>query len=327
MIFPMHIKLRLISVAALLGLVLPVESAFGLDYPYAPYNQGKMDPQTSGWPLNEAALTYVAKHAYQRRPGTESGGQRMEYLPYTPSADGSGSPNWYVTAHGKLVASLDRFKNENNSKVDILLVGDSITWQWTDIRAPYNQYPQQFNEPWKTAFGQYTTFNLGMAGDKTQGLLWRMDHAGVTGSTNPPLAPRLVILAIGHNDMFFTGETKTLNAAKGILWCVKNLREKFPQTPIIVCKIFPSHTPGHTFYEDAKLINEDLDVFLNQEKIPKVHVLPDLWSDMTQAEDGKVKPEYFRADEKDFKRIHLSIEGYRLWAEKLKPLVDGFLSK
>jgi beta-glucosidase len=316
--------LALAAVAALLGTSVP---ALALEYPYAPYNEGKLDPQLTGWPLSAAALEYVAKPTHQRRPGTESGGQKMAFLPYTPSADGSGAPNWYVSAHGTLVASLDRFKQEHSNKVDILLVGDSITWQWIDIRAPYNQYPQQFNEAWKTAFGQYTAFNLGVAGDKTQGLLWRLDRGGVLGSTQPPLAPRLVILAIGHNNMFFTGETGTLAAAQGVLWCVKNLRAKFPQTPVIVCKIFPSHTPKAAFYQNAREINTHLDALFAAEQDPQVHLLPDLWAEMTQPEDGRVRPEFFRADEKDEGKIHLSLEGYRLWASKLKPLVDRLLTK
>ncbi len=318
-----HLIRPLVSLAALAFTVTAVQA---FEYPYAPYNQGKLDPEIKGWPLSAQSLEFVATPAYKRRPGSESGGQKMEYLPYTPSADGSGNPNWFVTAHSTLVTSLDHFKKDHDSKVDILLIGDSITWQWTDIKTPYSQYPQVFNKPWTDAFGKYTAFNIGMAGDKTQGLLWRMDRGGVEGSTLPALAPRLVILAIGHNNMFFSRETGTLSAAKGVLWCVKNLRAKFPQTPVIVSKILPNTNPDAPFYKDAQEINAHLETLLAQEKDAKVHLLPDMWKEMTNPADGTVRAEFFRSEEKPNGKIHLSIEGYRLWAEKLKPLVDQLLA-
>ena len=210
--------------------------------------------------------------------------------------------------------------------MDIVLVGDSITWQWIDITAPYSQYPQKFNEPWMSHFGAYKTFDIGVAGDKTQGLLWRLDHGGVQGSESPALKPRLVILAIGHNDMYFTSETGIQKAAVGILWCVKNVREKFPDAHVIVSKIFPNTNPKAGFYKDAKAINAELDPLIQAENDPKIHLLPDMWNDMVNP-DGTLAEKYFRADEPAGGKIHLSVEGYHLWAEKLKPLVDEILKK
>ena len=147
-----------------------------------------MDPQLTGWPLTKEESDYVAKGSYLRRPGSESGAQKIIFLPYTPSADGSldskSGKQWYVDVQEKLIKVIDQYKHDQGTNIDILLVGDSITWQWIDISAPYNQYPQKFNEPWQSHFGQYKTFNIGVAGDKTQGLLWRLDHGAL-------LVPRL----------------------------------------------------------------------------------------------------------------------------------------
>lgn len=311
----------------LIGFLFSTSFSHALDYPYAPYNEGKMDPQITGWPLNQQAIDYVAKGAYLRRPGSESGAQKIEYLPYTPQADGSGNPNWYVQVQEKLIKVIDQYKKENGTEIDILLVGDSITWQWIDIAAPYTQYPQKLNDPWKSQFGQYKVFNIGVAGDKSQGLLWRLDHGGVQGSEAPGLNPKLVILAIGHNNMYFSRETGNKNAALGVIWSAKNLREKFPNADVIVCKIFPNHTPEAAFYKDAKLINAELDPLIAELNDPKVHLLPDMWGDMINP-DGTLVEKYFRADETAGKKwVHLSLEGYQLWAEKLKPLVDSILKK
>jgi platelet-activating factor acetylhydrolase IB subunit beta/gamma len=301
-------------------------TALALNYPYAPYNEGKMDPQLTGWPLTPEELNFIGKASYMRRPGNESGSQKMAFLPYTPSAEGTGKPSWYVGVQDQFIKVVDQYKRDNGNNVDILLVGDSITWQWIDIRASYTQYPQKFNAAWTSSFGQYKALNLGVAGDKTQGVLWRLDHGATQGSSGPEIKPRLVILAIGHNNMFFSRETGIQNAALGIVWCVKNLRERFPDAQVIVSKILPNTNPTAPFYIDAKAINAELDTLLTAEKDPKVHVLPDMWNDMVNP-DGTVIDKYFRSEEPAGKKIHLSpTDGYELWASKLKPLVDSLLN-
>ena len=51
---------RLLGLAlAVIGLLTQIAPA--VEYPYAPYNDGKMDPQLKGWPLTEAEREYVIK--------------------------------------------------------------------------------------------------------------------------------------------------------------------------------------------------------------------------------------------------------------------------
>jgi platelet-activating factor acetylhydrolase IB subunit beta/gamma len=287
---------------------------FALEYPYAPYNEGKMDPQKNGWPLTQAEKDYIAKPSYQRRPGKEANQHLPKMWPVTPSADSFGGPTAYSDCHEKLLKAIDQYKVENGSEVDILLVGDSITWQWCGM-AGYNAYPQPFNAAWTGSFSAYKTVNIGLGGDKTQGLLWRLDHNGLGG-----LNPKLVILAIGHNDMFFTGETGIEAAAQGILYCLKNIREKLPQSDVLVMKILPNKSPETPFYKDAQAINTALDA-MNLENDPKVHLLPDPWKDMTNT-DGTLIDGLLRDG------VHPSQDqGYAFLAKKIKPLVDKILKK
>jgi lysophospholipase L1-like esterase len=266
----------------------------GLEYPYAPYNEGKMDPQKSGWPLTEEERAYVLKPEYERRPGREANQHKPALWPVTPSAGHWGGTSW-LNSHANLV----QVAQANKGPIDILLVGDSITMQW--------------GAAWSKHFGQYKTVNIGIGGDKTQNVLWRLDHGGVAG-----LEPRLSVLLIGNNNMFFTPETGIEPAAQGIKVCVDNLREKFPQAPVIVVKIFPAHAPGNRFYEDLKKTNAALDA-LKLDSDPKVTVL-DLWDEMVNA-DGTLKNGLFTPD-----NIHLTQSGgYELYARHLKPLVEAVL--
>jgi platelet-activating factor acetylhydrolase IB subunit beta/gamma len=270
-------------------------SAQALDYPYAPYNEGKMDPQKSGWPLTEEERKFVLLPEHERRPGREINQHKPSMWPVTPSAGFWGGTSWLET-HANLV----KVAQASQGPIDVLLVGDSITMQW--------------GAAWTKHFPTLKTVNIGIGGDKTQNVLWRLDHGGVEG-----LEPRLCVLLIGNNNMFFTPETGIGPAAQGIKVCVDNLREKFPKAPVVVVKVFPAHTPGNPFYEDIKKVNAAMDN-LNLEADPKVRIL-DIWGDMVNA-DGTLKKELFTSD-----NIHLNQEGgYKLYAEKLKPLLEAFLA-
>ena len=252
------------------------------------------EPQPSGWPLTEEERSYVLRPEHERRPGREANQHRPELWPVVPSAGFWGGTSWLDT-HAKLVEVARAAKGP----VDVLLVGDSITIQWGDA--------------WRKHFPHHKEVNIGIGGDKTQNVLWRLDHGGVEG-----LQPGSIVLMIGNNNMFFTPETGIEAAAKGIKACVDNLRGKFPQTPVIVVKILPCHAPGVRFYEDIKKTNLALDA-LKLDADPKVTVL-DLWGDFTRP-DGTLKTELFTPD-----NIHLTQDGgYALYASRLKPVVERLL--
>jgi platelet-activating factor acetylhydrolase IB subunit beta/gamma len=261
--------------------------SYALDYPHI-----TAEPQKTGWPLTAEERAYVVdKPEHERRPGREISKHLPPLWPVVPTAGHFGGDAWLKLheAHVKTVQA-------NKGPVDVLLVGDSITIQWGDS--------------WAKHFPGLKAVNIGIGGDKTQNVLWRLDHGGVDG-----LQPKTIVLMIGNNNMFFTPETGIEAAAKGIEMCVKNLREKFPETPLVVAKILPAHAPGNRFYEDIKKTNAALDA-LKLESDPKVRVL-DLTSDFTNA-DGTIKAAPFSPD-----NIHLSPSGYAVYAERLRPLLGG----
>jgi lysophospholipase L1-like esterase len=260
------------------------------------YSHITAEPQKTGWPLTAEERAYITERAeHDRRPGRESNKHLPQLWPVIPTAGHFGGDAWLKLheAHVKTVQA-------NQGPLDVLLVGDSITIQWGDS--------------WKRHFLDLKAVNIGIGGDKTQNVLWRLDHGGVDG-----LQPKAIVLMIGNNNMFYTPETGIEAAAKGIEMCVKNLREKFPNAGIVVAKILPAHAPGNRFYEDIKKTNTALDT-LKLESDPTVRVL-DLWADFTNA-DGTLKKELFTPD-----NIHLSPAGYGVYAARLKPVLQHLLSK
>lgn len=105
--------LALLSLAVLLS-----HNAQALEYPYVPYNQGKLEPRLTGWPLTPEELDFIGKASHTRRPGSESGATKISFLPYTPSAEGSGNPNWYVGVQEKFIKVVDQYNRDNGIDVD-----------------------------------------------------------------------------------------------------------------------------------------------------------------------------------------------------------------
>ena len=270
----------------LLALLLGPLELFAIDYPYT-----TAEPQKSGWPLTAKERAYITeKPEHDRRPGRESNKHLPQLWPQVPSAGHFGGDAWLKLheAHVKTVQA-------NRGPIDVLLVGDSITIQWGDS--------------WKKHFPTLKAVNIGIGGDKTQNILWRLDHGGVEG-----LQPKAIVLMIGNNNMFFTPETGIEAAAKGIKMCVRNLREKFPDASLVLAKILPAHAPGNRFHDDIKKTNLALDA-LKLDADTKVRVL-DLTADFTNA-DGTIKKELFTPD-----NIHLSPAGYAVYAQRLKALLQ-----
>ncbi|MFN7721791.1 MAG: GDSL-type esterase/lipase family protein [Pirellulaceae bacterium] len=264
---------------------LPTEESKTIEYPYK-----TPEPQKVGWPLTDEERAYVVgKPEHDRRPGRESNQHLPKLWPVVPSAGHFGGDSWLKLheAHVQTVLA-------NPGPVDVLLVGDSITIQW--------------GESWQKQFPDTKAINIGIGGDKTQNVLWRLDHGGVEG-----IDPKVIVLMIGNNNMFFTPETGIQAAAEGIAMCAKNLRHKFPKSHLIVAKILPAHGPGHRFYEDIRKTNSALEL-LNLAEDPEIAIL-DLTSDFTES-DGALKKNLYTADS-----IHLAMEGYAVYAERLKPLL------
>ena len=271
---------------ALFGLMV-ITSLPAIEYPRKP-----ADPQPSGWPLTGEERSFITeKPEFERRPGREINKHLPQLWPQVPAAGFFGGDAWLKLheAHVKTVQA-------NQGPLDVLLVGDSITIQW--------------GASWAKHFPDRKAVNIGIGGDKTQNVLWRLDHGGVDG-----LQPKVIVLMIGNNNMFFTPETGVEAAAKGVLMCAKNLREKFPEAGLIVAKILPCHAPKNRFYEDILLTNAEIDK-LNLGADPKIKVL-DLTKDFLN-EDGTIKRVLYTPD-----NIHLSPEGYAVYAARLKPLLDG----
>ena len=215
-----------LSIAILAVAVAPFYAARAVKYFHSP------DPQ-------HHTQSLAAQERERRSEQVKNADPTMQ--PITPSMGHLDDTNW-LNLHTKLVELV----RANKGPIDILLVGDSITQQWGST---INDKP--LNAAWQKNFAKYKTLNIGISGDKTENVLWRIDRGGIEG-----LQPRLVVLLVGTNNRFAVPETGSQSVAKGIELCVRNIRKKLPQAEVLVVKVFPADAPESDDYKFIKQINK-----------------------------------------------------------------------
>ena len=100
-------------------------------------------------------------------------------------------------------------------------MGDSITDFWRNADGPYAGKPVLDKH-----FGQWKIANFGIAGDTTQGVLYRLQNGEGQG-----FSPKAIMLMIGTNN---TARNTAAEIAEGVGAVVLELQKDFPQAKILL---------------------------------------------------------------------------------------------
>ena len=84
---------------------------------------------------------------------------------------------------------------------------------------------------WKKYYGKRNAVNLGIGGDQTQHVLWRLENGNIDG-----ISPKLAVLMIGTNN---AGCGTPEEIAAGVKAIVEKLHAKLPEIKILILAIFP----------------------------------------------------------------------------------------
>ena len=167
----------------------------------------------------------------------------------------------------------------------VLFLGDSIT-QAADLAALFPGVPVS---------------NHGIAADRTQGVMARMDQ--ITRGT-----PEKIVIMIGTNDLHQDGADPDAIAARtGLI--IDTLGEREPQADIVLVGILPRQ-------EDMADAVARANAGLAREAARTGAAWIDLTSVLSD-ETGKLR------DELTYDDLHLNAEGYALWADALRPCIVG----
>lgn len=182
-------------------------------------------------------------------------------------------------------------KRVKQGNVDLIFIGDSITHWWE----------KKGREVWQEYYGHRNAVNLGIAGDRTQHVLWRLDNGNIDG-----ISPKVAIVMIGTNNQppRNTGE----EIADGIIAICKKLRTKLPKTKILLLGIFPREPKPCPMREELARASKIASRIADGKKIHYLDI-----GDKFLETDGSISKGIM------YDYLHLTSKGYRVWAEAIEP--------
>lgn len=137
-------------------------------------------------------------------------------LPREATPEALNWPEWRSLVDG-LTA---RLRSTDVSRTRIVFLGDSITQGWQ---------PNLFEQ----FYGHRAALNLGISGDATQGMLWRLQN----GHWPARLQPQAIVLLIGTNNIGVGNRPE--DVAVGIGQVIEQLRRLAPQAKIVLVGVLP----------------------------------------------------------------------------------------
>lgn len=185
--------------------------------------------------------------------------------------------------------------------IDVVFLGDSITDNWRD--------PQRGKTLWDEHFAPLRAVNFGIGADRLQHVLWRIANGEFDG-----IRPKVVVLLIGTNNTGFENNTTppvprntVPQVIEGVGAVVNALRQKLPDTKILLLAIFPRGEKDSPQRMQVNEVNAGI-ASLHDGKF--VHFLDIgqkfLWPDGTLPRD--IMPDL----------LHANQVGYAIWAAAIK---------
>lgn len=204
--------------------------------------------------------------------------------------------SWWMPRHEQKLAEL-----QEQDQVGLLMIGDSITHGWENTG---RKVSDEF-------YGQRNAFNLGFSGDRTEQVLWRLEHGEVEG-----ISPKVAVVMIGTNN---TGhrQDKPEHTAAGIKAILSQLRKRLPETKVLLLAIFPRGADANDPLRKLnEAINQIIAGYADDENVIFLDI-DDAFLDETGELPKSIMPDLLHPNEK----------GYRLWAEAMEPTLKKLMSE
>jgi lysophospholipase L1-like esterase len=170
----------------------------------------------------------------------------------------------------------------------VLFLGDSLTQKWDQSM-------------WEQNFAPRYALNAGVNGDRTENLLWRIEHGNLAGQR-----PNVLVLLIGTNDI---GRNRSANIiAEGVREILLALRSQAPEARILLLGVLPrSESPGSERRRQVAAVNQLIRACADREHVFYADV-----GDALLSRAGRLSRDVSPDG------VHLSERGYMLLTDRLK---------
>ena len=247
----------------------------------------KKDPQEMKSVHNDPAYAVVFNEMKQ-----ELDSARKKYRVHSAIIGEPRKDEWWMKRHQSM--------NKNAKKPhDLLFIGDSITQGWEGSG----------KGTWEKYYGNRKALNLGISGDRTEHVIWRLDNGNLRNQKKAKAA----VVMIGTNNTGHIMQDPT-EVRDGVERIVSTLRARCPQAKILLLGVFPRGVkPDDAKRKNNLEINKFISELHNGERIHYLDI-----SDKFLTAEGiltkQVMPD----------ALHPRQKGYEIWAEAIEPKLKEF---
>ena len=210
----------------------------------------------------------------------------------------SWSLDWWMPRHVEKLAEIAR-RRAAGEPTGLVFLGDSITHNWE----------KEHRELWDRMWGAYHPLNLGYGGDRTENLLWRLQHGELDH-----IAPKLIVLMIGTNNNGLRHDAPASTYA-GIVRDIAEIRRRQPRARVLLLAIFPR---GPDAMDASRKVNDQVNAMLPRLADGKHVFFLDIGKAFLEA-DGTLSKTVFPD------LLHPDQEGYERWQRAMQPEVERLM--
>jgi lysophospholipase L1-like esterase len=207
---------------------------------------------------------------------------------------------------GKFIGRHEAFlKRGQEGPIGLLFLGDSITANWTRAKPL-----------WEERYAKFKAANFGIGGDRTQHVIWRIEHGELDG-----IHPGVVVFMLGTNNTASNTADEIAAADEKI---IRMIRAKIPETKVLLLGVFPRGPRKNK----AGIVTDT--------GVKRMEVIHAVNARLAKLDDGRnvrfldIGAKFFGTDGKisdDIMpdQLHPSAAGYQIWADAMQPLLDDLM--
>jgi len=190
-----------------------------------------------------------------------------------------------------------RFLQEaRDAEPDILWIGDSLIQNLTHSKI------------WETSFCAMHSLNFGIAGDRTENVLWRIENGELEN-----LSPKIIVLLVGTNNHGDNPE----QIADGLKAICTSIRDRQPKAFVVLLSLLPRGHQPNPLRERNKAVNEILEE----------HVKGNSKLQFVNIDTGFIQADNSISHHDMYDYLHLTQKGYEKAFEPVNELLSQLLQE
>jgi lysophospholipase L1-like esterase len=247
----------------------------------------------------------VASASFNSLPGQTNARPHSALLPVTQNRDWR-TYDW-PTRHQAVCEAV------RARKPDLVFIGDSITHFFGgEPKSPISRAP----DVWEKCYGKRNALNLGFGWDRTENVLWRLQHGELDGAS-----PKVVVVLIGTNNLEVNSPEEIVEAIHAICG---ELHTRLPSTQILLLALLPRSPKPDGLRAKLAPVNKGLAKLYFDDRPPGDHLdgvtFIGVGARFVDLEGG-ISPDLMN----DY--LHPTAKGYALMAEAIEPTLAAMLGE